>query len=105
VERTPVRLGNAKASWSLGIYHGDDERDNKAGYSESEINQIVDEIVAEFKRAHFEDEIIIYNNREYIERLENGSSQQAPYGMVAVSLSEFEAMFNNAVKRLGGIVK
>ena len=37
--------------------------------------------------------IILYNNVEYIVALEEGSSGQAPAGMVAVSIEEVNAQF------------
>lgn len=40
----------------------------------------------------------ISNNLPYIERLENGWSQQAPAGMVRVTLSEFERKLAKAAK-------
>jgi hypothetical protein len=43
-------------------------------------------------------EATIYNNLPYIERLENGWSQQAPAGFVRVTLSEFERKLNQAAR-------
>lgn len=43
-------------------------------------------------------EATIYNNLPYIERLENGWSQQAPTGMVRITLSEFERKLNQAAR-------
>ena len=40
----------------------------------------------------------IFNNTSYIERLENGWSQQAPAGFVRVTLSEFERKLNEAAR-------
>jgi len=45
--------------------------------------------------------ITIYNNLEYIEALENGHSQQAPAGMVAVSLAEFNIKLERNMKASG----
>jgi hypothetical protein len=42
-------------------------------------------------KAKFGQTIWIYNNVRYIKRLEDGWSTQAPAGMVAISIAEFEA--------------
>ena len=103
VEKTPVDTGRAKASWGLATYHTNDSKNDPDGYSFNEISGIVNQNVADFKFTVHDDQVIIYNNLEYIENLENGTSQQAPQGMVAISLSEFTAFFNNAIQKIEGI--
>lgn len=103
VEKTPVDTGRAKASWGLTTYHANDSKNDPDGYSINEIATIIDANVKGFDFSVHDDQVIIYNNLEYIEYLENGTSQQAPQGMVAISLSEFTAFFNNAIQKIEGI--
>lgn len=46
-------------------------------------------------------EDLIFNNVEYINMLEYGHSQQAPAGMVRVTIAEFQAFVAAAVASLG----
>lgn len=103
VEKCPVDTGRAKASWGLATYHGDDVHDNQDGYTANELEQIIKDNVSDFKISVHDDAVFIYNNLEYIEFLENGTSTQAPYGMVSISLVEFETFFNNALQGLEGV--
>jgi hypothetical protein len=47
--------------------------------------------------------IWIYNNLPYIERLEFGHSQQAPLGMVRISIAEIETELYGALSQIEGI--
>jgi len=102
VERTPVDTGRAKVNWALSAYEsdyviGDGE------YSSTDIASMINSNVSEFTAELIEDQVIIYNNLEYIEPLENGTSDQAPAGMVSLSLVEFEAFFNEQLQGLEGL--
>ena len=92
VEKTPVDTGRARASWMIQLDSpseavpppGEYGRDNgRTREQQRVLKQLKDE-----DPYH---EIWISSNLEYIEFLENGSSKQAPVGMVAVSLAEQEA--------------
>lgn len=99
VERTPVDTGRAKASW--GISTGSDVPAVSAGkLSDSEIAEIINSHVGEFRFGIDDDQITIMNNLEYISYLEAKGSQQAPVGMVAVSLTEFNDHFRKALESL-----
>ena len=102
VERTPVDSGRAKASWGLSVFDGD-EVVTESQYSEAQISGIINTEVRGFTTERLGDQVIIYNNLEYIENLENGTSDQAPTGMVMVSLVEFETHFNLALEGLAGV--
>lgn len=108
VERTPIDTGRAKASWNLA--------ENAAGEDvapvlRTEFNPIGGAIIrlaekgahpltaqqalaaAQTQQQNIGDTaqvIVISNNLPYIENLENGSSQQAPAGMVTVSTTQGE---------------
>ena len=101
-EKTPVDTGRAKASWSLSTHYADDKA-TEAEYSYNEVKQIIKDNVSGFKFSVHDGQVVIYNNMEYIDILESGTgSEQAPNGMVSISLVEFTAFFNNALHELGG---
>ncbi len=102
VEKTPVDTGRAKASWGISTTGAAAPQTNETGYSQSELVGIIDGYVSDFKLTVNDSTVTIVNNLEYMEYLEDGTSQQAPYGMVALSLAEFEAYFNHRLKGLEG---
>ena len=104
VERTPVDTGRAKASWSISTVHADDVQHDPDGFSYNEIATIVNNNVSDFSVSVHDNQVVIYNNLEYISELENGTSDQAPTGMVAISLSEFTEHFNNALQDIEGVL-
>jgi len=101
VEKTPVDTGRAKASWGLSTHHANDEASENM--TPEEAVQVVSDNISDFTFKAQDDQVIIYNNLEYIEYLENGTSQQAPSGMVSLSLVEFTAFFNNALRDIEGL--
>lgn len=89
VRGTPVKDGYARGGWyvTLGAPSGSAQRPpDKDG-----ANTILAGIMALRGASPFKD-VFISNNVPYIEDLENGSSGQAPEGMIRVSLSAFKAM-------------
>ncbi|HCY86594.1 MAG TPA: hypothetical protein DHV36_15780 [Desulfobacteraceae bacterium] len=103
VERTPVDTGRAKANWMISTSDRDLTIDHDDGFSFAEINALIDEEAMGFSFELHDDVVIITNNLEYISELENGTSKQAPRGMVSVSLAEFTAHFNAALAGLEGL--
>ena len=110
VERTPRDTGRARASWQLSTTgQGSNVWQNRgtpgvlnSAASASDIANNINQNVSEFKVDIHTDTVTIYNNLEYISILEAGrqgnrGSLQAPTGMVAISLSEFEQHFRNAL--------
>jgi hypothetical protein len=93
IEYTPKETGRARTNWSIDtqFHKGTTERTD---YETRKAEQI-----AQFSFAIVDQQIIIYNNLEYIEALENGHSQQAPTGMVSLSLAEFQAHFDNEIRK------
>lgn len=77
--RTPVDTGYAKNSWITTT--SPDDAGNPGNNSEAEK-------LAELKRTKLGYTIYINNGAEYIEALEKGHSDQAPHGMVQVTLPE-----------------
>lgn len=91
VLKTPVDTGRARANWQLttgspaeGVIDAKDKQGAKT------LRKGANE-VAKIKGTPV---VYITNNVDYIEVLEQGSSSQAPQGMVAVTISELKAMFS-----------
>lgn len=106
VERTPLDTGRAKANWQMSTTTTATEFYDKDGYSFNEINEIVSAEISDFTFELGDDQVFIYNNLEYIQHLESGmpgGSQQAPIGMVAVSLVEFTSYFNEELAKIEGL--
>lgn len=91
VRKTPVDKGRARASWNVSVNRVDlkvePKRKSKLGEAAataratSKYNKAIGEVQAF-------DVIYLSNNLPYILALENGSSSQAPRGMVKVALAE-----------------
>ena len=88
VKKTPVDTGRARGNWQVTIDF-------------APINSIDNTSIAEvFSKANTElsklkpfQNVYITNNVEYVIYLEEGSSSQAPYGMVAISIQELAEQF------------
>lgn len=90
VDKTPVVTGNTKANWQVGI------NEPKTAYLEGVDPGGATTIaigVLEIAGSEIGDTIIITNNRPDVAKLEQGASDQAPQGMIAVTLQEAETKF------------
>lgn len=108
VDKTPVDTGRAKTSWGIEMTQdinskGQEPQPEGSKFSFQEIESIVKKHVRGFILGVKKGYVIITNNVEYIEFLEDGSSEQAPTGMIAVSLVEFTNHFNKALKDFEGL--
>lgn len=119
VDRTPIDTGRAKSSWRLNPDVADGSVEPELAIREktsiSERIRIMQDgeqpfypgQAAAVARAQQQkipqgaEKIVISNNLEYIEKLENGTSQQAPGGMVAVTVTQdaVEAMFERELQQ------
>lgn len=81
VEKTPVDTGRARASWTISVNQADRTvaPAGQARYPKPKIGML---------NVQPGDTIWISNNLPYITRLEDGHSQQAPAGMVKLSIEE-----------------
>lgn len=99
VEKTPVDTGRARANWQVGIgsapegvpYPADEPY--TATSPDGAESMAVQEGSAQIGAIKKPVACYITNNVEYIEELEHGHSQQAPNGMLAVTITELEGMF------------
>jgi hypothetical protein len=83
--------GRARANWQVDLLDPD-ESSQVEGEDKSGASTIATGASA-IGRAQFGNVIWLYNNLPYIVRLEYGWSQQAPGGMVRLSVAEIEAAF------------
>jgi hypothetical protein len=99
VEKTPVDTGFARAMWSVSInaepmmapkLAPETWKTLPAGAAGA---QAVAEITTGVLSAGLDDRVWIYNPVVYAPRLEDGHSQQAPRGMVAVTLAMLRAKY------------
>lgn len=90
VDRTPVDTGRARGNWEITVTSGykgestnyDPNRFDKTGdATKARAWAVLEEAVG--KRAY------IVNNTPYFQYLDKGWSQQAPHGIIQVTVSEF----------------
>ena len=75
--KTPVDTGVARRSWLIGF-----SDDGNVGKSELNVKpQDIPPVGSSF---------LLYSNIDYIEYLEDGSSEQAPSGMVKTTVANFD---------------
>ena len=103
VLKTPVKTGRARMNWHVSIGQIRDELIAlEAEYSATGAYQkALADATAEINSYNdAELAIFILNNLPYIERLEDGSSVQAPNGMVRITLEEYPYIVEDAVKEV-----
>lgn len=92
MRRTPVDTGRARANWFRSAGQPSDEVLPEGNYGEPSIDE---SIVIDGSEPVF-----IVNNLPYIEALENGHSQKAPFGMVALALENLDAQLDEKLHDL-----
>ena len=92
--RSPVDTGRFRANWAVGINEvavSSASASKELGYGNA-IQQGQQKIAG----VKTTDTIIISNNLPYAQRLEDGYSGQAPYGMVAITVAEWPSIVKDA---------
>ena len=87
--RTPVDTGRARANWQATVgspVQGPIDSVDPTGAGS------VSTILPAIGAVQGDEPIFLTNNLPYIERLETGWSQQAPAGMVAITVAEFDGI-------------
>lgn len=110
VYRTPVDTGRARAGWGISIntpitivptgYGGKKLKAKSSAHEADVVNsyQATEGVqLPDLSGIDGTQQVFILNAVEYIEMLEDGSSKQAPAGMVRVSIAEVEAEINALV--------
>jgi len=95
VTRSPVDTGRFRGNWQLQlneIPQGVVETLDKDG------GPTISEGENELAGLALGDSIYIVNNLPYAQKLENGHSQQAPTGMVAITVAEFSGIVDEAAQ-------
>lgn len=103
VTRTPVDTGRAKGNWNYGEDAADTNTTETTDPTGSNTIALLLRGVSRFD-ALKRRSIFITNSLPYIKRLENGWSDQAPNGMVRLTVAEFMGITQDAVRfvRNGG---
>ena len=92
VMRTPVDTGRAKGNWQVSVGSptlGETERKDKTPKGVADIAESIPTIES-WDAANVA--IFIMNNVPYIQRLEDGYSDQASSGMVKLTVAEYEGI-------------
>lgn len=95
IKDTPVDTGRARGNWQTSVgtpVSGEIDRDDKGGTA------AIAEVEAKTP-AGAGQETFMANNLPYIDSLENGSSQQAPAGMVRRNLARVQRIVNIAIAK------
>ena len=98
IEKTPVDTGRARASWNIAVGSADASvrPEGQHPKSPAALASKANTVLAGYGADGRLPVVWISNNLPYIGELENGHSQQAPAGMLALSIQEEEAAFNQA---------
>lgn len=98
IQKTPVDTGRARASWTIAIGAPDLRIVPEGQYDASLATAIAkaNAVLGSYGTTGRPILLPVYiaNNLPYIQELEKGSSQQAPQGMLAVSLMEVTNSLN-----------
>lgn len=88
---TPVNTGRARGNWQIGI--GKDPTEELERYGDSSSEEL-----PKLDTCHKDETIYIANNLPYIQALEYGHSQQAPQGMVGVTMAGIQQKIEKAIR-------
>jgi hypothetical protein len=94
VMKNPVDTGRSQNNWNVGINNVDSSVTSEGNKDKSAVIRAAQNILRRIKGG---DVIWITNNVDYIEYLEDGSSDKAPNGMVAITLRELPGIVTRSV--------
>lgn len=95
--RTPVDTGRARANWQATV--GQPAEGQLELFDPSGSGAVAGAQAAALGWNLAAGSLFLANNLPYIEPLENGWSQQAPAGMVRLTLMEFQELVDQAAER------
>jgi len=90
VMKTPVDTGRARGGWQVTI---GSPAEGQTGKQDKEGRETIAKGLPALKDFDPYQIVWISNNVDYIEFLEHGSSEQAPAGMLAITVEELRTMF------------
>ena len=96
IMRTPVDTGFAVGSWYVGLNNSSEIREgipDNAG-------AVIGRVSLGVSQMEVGDVVYILNNASYIQALENGHSQQAPQGMVAITVNDAPQIAERTIQRI-----
>lgn len=82
--RTPVKTGRLRGNWQCTL------NVKASGETNGNARSAISKTKATTGKAKITDSIYLMNNLPYASVIENGSSKQAPQGMVKVTITEFK---------------
>lgn len=91
VDRTPVVSGRTRSNWFLttALRRVNRRQINNVNGDPSRANFL--RTLTDWVKNERTENLVLYNNVQWINKLESGSSQQAPNGMLAITVAEFDA--------------
>lgn len=92
IEKSPVDTGRFKSNWQVGISAINANTSSAAG------SDALGRVMTALEGHKPGNAIWLTNSLPYAKRLENGWSQQAPSGMVRLTLQDFRQAVERAVK-------
>lgn len=95
VFRTPVDTGRARGNWQTDI-----NTDNQTELSTDDKGGLMVYRNAQVAASKLKagEQFYIFNNLPYVSRLEEGSSLQAPLGMVKITVANFKKTVSDVVR-------
>ena len=94
IKDTPVKTGRAKGNWQTSVGTVKAAVLDRTGESAAQA-----ELIAALGQWSDDETIYMSNGLAYIERLEDGSSKQAPAGMVRRNVTRFDTLLNAAARQ------
>lgn len=104
INKTPLDTGFARGNWQSSIgspVKSEITRfDREAGFAPTGGDGISLREAKEVAETETSKDFYLTNNAEYIKSLEYGGSDQAPHGMVRVTIADFQNIVNDVIKDL-----
>jgi hypothetical protein len=98
IQRTPVKSGLARGNWNLSIGTPDPTRRRPSPTGKAAIERAKQVLGTNRTGVGAVRIVYIVNSLPYINRLENGWSQQAPKGMIAITLADLPGRAGQILK-------
>lgn len=93
IQDTPVQTGRARANWQAGLNQASEDVLELIDPSGENAVARVREVLADMKPG---DSFVLVNNLPYAGELEDGSSRQAPHGMLKRNLAKWPGLLKKA---------
>jgi hypothetical protein len=95
IQDTPVKTGRARANWQAGLNQAPSGMLDEIDPSGEAALQRVEKVLAGLKPG---DSFVLANNLDYARELEDGSSRQAPNGMLKRNAARWPELIKDAAK-------